>query len=80
MDYEKIKALCHAKRISVSRLEEILGLGNCTITKWKNGGKATVENAKKVADYFGVTVDYLLKKDNENEPGKSAGRFVRSVD
>ena len=80
MDFEKIKALCHAKRISVSRLEEILELGNCTILKWKYGGRATVENAKKVADYFGVTIDYLLKKDNENESRKSAGRFVRSVD
>lgn len=66
MDYEKIINLCNEKHITVSKLEEILGLGNCTIKKWKDGGRATVENAGKVADYFGVSIDYLRKKEQQD--------------
>ena len=65
MDFEKIVLLCKQKGISISKLEEELGFGNCTILKWKSGGKATIDNAKKVADYFGVTIDYIVKKNNQ---------------
>ena len=61
MLYEKIQEICNSKGITVSGLEKDLGFSNSTIKKWKNSSPS-IENLKKVADYFGVTVDYFLEK------------------
>lgn len=61
MLYEKIQEICDSKGITVSGLEKDLGFSNSTIRKWKNSSPS-IENLKKVADYFGVTVDYFLEK------------------
>ena len=61
MLYEKIHEICDSKGITVSGLEKDLGFSNSTIRKWKNSSPS-IENLKKVADYFGVTVDYFLEK------------------
>lgn len=56
---ERIRELCKQQKISVTKLEETLGLGNGAIGKWDKY-KPKTENLEKVADYFGVTIDYLL--------------------
>ncbi len=56
---ERIRALCERDGISVRKLEMTLGLGNGTIRRWTN----QIPNAsslQKAAEYFGVTVGYLL--------------------
>lgn len=58
--YNKIKALCDTKKISIAALEKEVGLSNGTISKWKNSSP-TVDSLKLVADYFKKTVDYFLK-------------------
>lgn len=60
--FNKIKQLCVKKGISIARLEKELGFGNATIQGWGKGSKPTVDKLKAVADYFSVTVDYLLKE------------------
>ena len=57
--YLKIKQLCAKHNISISRLEEILKLGNGTIRKWKTASPM-ISKLEKVADYFNVSIDYLL--------------------
>ncbi|HDR5352843.1 TPA: helix-turn-helix transcriptional regulator [Bacillus thuringiensis] len=56
---EIIKQLCQKKDISVSKLEEDLRFGQNTIYQWKKR-TPSVERVQKVADYFGVSIDYLL--------------------
>lgn len=58
--FEKILALCKENGISVTMLEQKLGFGRCTITKWKESSPS-VSKLKKVADYFGVSIDYFLE-------------------
>lgn len=62
MIYKNIEARCREKGISVSALEKTLGLGNATIKGWSESSPK-VSNLKKVADYFGCTVDELLKEE-----------------
>lgn len=57
--YDRIQELCKKRGISISRLESDCGLGNSTIKKWKTINPQ-VNKIKIVAQYFGVTVDYLL--------------------
>lgn len=60
MLYEKISQLCKESGISVARLERELGLGNATIRGWIVSSPR-LENVKLVADYFGLSVDELMK-------------------
>lgn len=62
MVYKKIVALCEKKGISIARLEKEIGLGNGTVARWANSSPS-VDNAKKVADFFEVTLDYLIAND-----------------
>lgn len=56
---ERIRALCRKGGTSIPKLELELGLGSGSISKWdKVSPKA--DTLQKIADRFGVTVDYLL--------------------
>ena len=56
---EKIKSLCQERGISLPELEKACGLGTRTIYRWDEV-IPSVDKVKKVARYFGVTVDSLL--------------------
>lgn len=59
--YNKIKTLCEKNNVSITRVEKETGLSNGAIGKWKDS-IPTVDKLKKVADYFGVTIDELLEE------------------
>ena len=59
--YENIVARCKERGMSIAALEKSVGLGNATIQGWKTS-TPNVSTAKRVADYFGCTVDELLSK------------------
>lgn len=65
MILENIRRLCQAQGISIARLEKVLGLGNATIRNW-SVSSPSAEKLKKVADYFGTTVDDLLQDSSES--------------
>ena len=56
---EIIKKLCKNQGISVNKLETDLGFGTGYVSKL---GKSTpnVKKIKSIADYFNVSVDYLM--------------------
>ena len=56
--YERIRALCQEKGISVRKLEEQLGFSYGSIAKWPDH-TPSYEKLKKVADFFNVSVEYL---------------------
>lgn len=60
MILENIKNLCKTRGITVAEVERSTGIANGAIGKW--GTKIPrVDNLKSVADFFGVTVDELLR-------------------
>lgn len=59
MIFTNISNLCKEKGISIARLERECGLGNATVRGWKNS-MPNADNLKRVADYFGVSVDSLM--------------------
>ena len=58
--YERIKELCNRKSISIAKLESDLGFGNSSIKKWEKTSSPSVDKIVKVANYFEVSVDFLL--------------------
>lgn len=63
--YEEIKMLCKNERIGVTKLEETLGFARGSISKWEKN-KPSLERVAKVADYFGVLIDTLIKRASED--------------
>lgn len=60
---ERIKSLCASRGISLNDLERSCdGLSVNTIYRWDNA-PPSVWKVKAVADYFGVSVDYLLGRE-----------------
>ena len=60
---ERIKNLCYRKEISIRQLERETGLADRTIGRWDTN-MPSIDRVKKVAEDFGVTVDYLLGGEN----------------
>lgn len=64
--YQKIKALCEKRGISISFLEKELGLSNGSISKWASS-MPRVDSAIRVAKYLKVSIDDLVPgKDESN--------------
>lgn len=63
---DKIRALANSKGMSLPILESSLGLGNGTISRWNKGAPNTGKLAK-VADYFNVSIDYLLGREDKKD-------------
>lgn len=57
--YDKIKAMCKEKGMSVRQLEVAAGLKNGAISKW-NDSSPTIKSLKAVADVLKVKVDKLI--------------------
>lgn len=78
---DKIRELANNQGLSLPKLEEALGFGNGTIVRWDKSSPTT-DKLKKVADYFGVSLDYLLEREiseNKKSPENSEldGAFFR---
>ena len=58
-----IRKLCQKNNTSIWALERATGIGNGVIARWEHSSPGVMK-LKLVADYFGVTVDDLLKEDN----------------
>jgi transcriptional regulator with XRE-family HTH domain len=66
--YERIESLRKSQGLSQGKLEKQLGFSNGSISKWKNS-TPKVERLQKLADFFGVSVEYLMtgKEDEQKE-------------
>ena len=62
-----IKRLCMMQGIGIPTLEQAVGLGNGTICRWSTSSPS-VANLQKVADYFHVPIESLLREEPNAEP------------
>lgn len=57
----KLKELRENKRVSQAKLAQALGISQSTVGMWENGtNKPEYEKLIKLAEYFDVSIDYLL--------------------
>lgn len=61
MIVSNIRTLCKARNMTIARLEKETGLSNGSIARWDEHSPS-VERVKKVADYFGVSLDSIVQK------------------
>ena len=78
MFYDLFCRLCQEKGVSPTRATIEIGLSRTIGTKWKKTGATPQgDTLQKIADYFGVSVDYLLG--NEEKPAsQEADELIKS--
>jgi len=79
--FETYERLCRYKGMSDSAAAAEIGLSNSTVTSWKNGALPRKPTIKKVADYFGVTIDQMLgykNIDKEKLPANKSGELTEN--
>ena len=58
--YERYIKLCAEKGVTPSRVALEIGISKVAVSNWKSSrNNPTASNLLKIADYFGVSVDYL---------------------
>lgn len=62
MFYDNYIQLCNNINKSPSAVAEEIGFKKSAVTSWKNGRTPTDANARKIAEYFGITFSELMGK------------------
>ena len=65
--FEIIKELAKKQGKSLNKVEEDLGYGKNVLYRLKNSNPST-ERLQEIADYFDVSVDYLLGREEKETP------------
>lgn len=69
MFYDNYLRLCNSVGKTPSAVALEIGLTKPSVSRWKSGSTPTDATLKRIADYFGITVDELLGK--EKQPTKN---------
>lgn len=77
--FDKIKELCRKQGISLNQLEEKLGYGRNSLYSLKNK-KPNAERISEIADYFGVSTDYLLGRTDNPRIATEADQGPDDID
>ena len=81
--YENIYALCNERKITPGALCGELGFRRSVLSDLKNGRKKSLDTTTlmKIAEYFNVSVDYLLTgEDAKKAPTQTDGRPISDDD
>ena len=78
--YKRLRDLCEERSMTVNELVKILDLSSGSPTAWKNGAVPRNATLIKIADYFGVTTDNLLGKENKKAPTTFGERSVSDAE
>lgn len=66
--YQKYTELRDAKGVSDYRVSKDTGITKSTFTDWKSGrSEPKIEKLKILADYFGVSIEYFINDEPEQE-------------
>ncbi|MSS94137.1 helix-turn-helix transcriptional regulator [Eubacterium sp. BL-380-WT-2B] len=70
--YEIFEKLLRERGVTAYKVAKDTGIGTATLSNWKNG-KYTPKQDKmqKLADYFGVSIDYLMTGKESNDENTS---------
>lgn len=69
--YNRFQELLNANNVTAYRVAEETGISTATLSNWKKGRYTPkVDKLKIIADYFGVSLGYLLGDEAKEEVDK----------
>lgn len=79
MFYEIVNNLCKERKTTITRMAEEIGLSNAAPTSWRKGSVPKLSTLEKIADYFGVSVDYLRGVETKKAPTPKGERDYLAI-
>lgn len=77
MFYDVYQNLCKEKGKSATGVAIELNIARSTVANWKKTGTTPqAEILQKLADYFGVSVDYLLNEETKKSPAEAEDKIT----
>lgn len=68
-----LRQLRKREKINQSALADAIGMSQATIASWEKGTrKPDADTVSRLADYFGVTIDFLMGRENQPEQTETA--------
>lgn len=68
MFWQRFYVLCKQANSTPNAIAKKLSISSGSLTAWKGGRIPNSTTLQVIADYFGVSTDYLLGKDNPPQP------------
>lgn len=66
MFYENLQRLCDERGVKITNVVSALGFSQGNLSNWKKGRAPRYDSIKKLADFFNVPVDVLVRGSNED--------------
>ena len=79
MFYSRLLSLCSEREIKITNVISELKLSSGNLSKWKAGGAPKGDTLCKIADYFDVSTDYLLGRDEKVTHPENHAVFLERV-
>ena len=65
----RLKELRTHSNLSQQKMADVLGISRSAVAMWETGGsEPDNKTLEKIADYFNVSIDYLLGRDDTPRP------------
>ena len=78
--YEVFEQLLRKKGVSSYKVAKEAGVTQTALSNWKSGRSTpTAKTLQKIADYFGVTIDYLMTGNDSSEQQGLTARDNRDI-
>lgn len=72
--YEIFEALLRERGVTAYQVSKATGISTGSLSDWKNGRSSPkIDKLKKIASYFGVSVDYLLGQEESSATNTNNG-------
>ena len=82
----RLRELREAKQLSQSEVAKLIGVGRTTYLKYETGENKPVRKLNELANFFDVSIDYILGKDEDassikvNDDESALVRGYRALD
>ena len=78
--YEMFQKLLDERGATAYQVSKATGISTGSLTDWKKGRSSPkIENLQKIADYFGVTIDYFYGKVEQKKENPPAVNTVEEL-
>lgn len=80
MYYEIFEELCNSKGVKPGTVSRATGVPTSTLTNWKQGNYTPKQvNLQKIADYFNVSIDYIMGGKEYNPFSAQSAHLVAKI-
>jgi len=77
--FEQFSRLANGRGLSVNAVAKELKLSSASVTAWKNGTMPNTSALEKLAEYFNVSIDYLLGRTEHKKTPVISERDRRDI-